>query len=72
MNKETDRQGHYAGLRPRVMAIILGIAFVPLILLSGTIYYHYSATVKKKIRNELRGIAENRKSTIDLFLKDRA
>ncbi|MFH1672387.1 MAG: ATP-binding protein [Pseudomonadota bacterium] len=72
MNKETDRESHYAGLRPRVMAIILGIAFVPLILLSGTIYYHYSTTVKEKIRNELRGIAENRKSTVDLFLKDRA
>lgn len=72
MNKETDRQSDYAGLRPRVMAIIFFIAFVPLILLGGTIYYHYSATVKEKIRNELRNVAENRKSAIDLFLEDRS
>lgn len=72
MDRGENRSSYYRHLRRQFMAIILFIAFVPLVLLSGTIYYHYSRTVKEKIRNELKNVAENRKSTIDLFLKDRA
>lgn len=72
MDRKENRSGYYRTLRRQFMAIILFIAFVPLVLLSGTIYYHYSRTVKEKIRTELKNVAENRKSTIDLFLKDRA
>ncbi len=67
-----EKPRYYRQLRRQFTAIIFFIAFVPLILLSGTIYYHYSRTVKEKIRNELKNVVENRKSTIDLFLKDRA
>ena len=72
MTKEKDLHGYYTGLRTKFMVIIFFIAFVPLILLGGTIYYHYSATVKEKIRNELKLITKNRKDTIELFLNDRA
>ena len=72
MTKEKELHGYYTRLRTKFMVIIFSIAFVPLILLGGTTYYHYSTTVKEKIRNELKLIAKNRKDTIDLFLNDRA
>ncbi len=72
MTKEKELHAYYARLRTKFMGIIFFIAFIPLILLGGTTYYHYSTTVKEKIRNELKFVAENRKSTIDLFLDDRA
>lgn len=72
MDTRKNRHTYYRHLRRRFMAIIFFIAFVPLILLSGTIYYHYSRTVKEKIRGELKNMVENRQNTIDLFLKDRA
>ncbi len=72
MTKEKELHRYYTRLRTKFMSIIFFIAFIPLILLGGTIYYHYSATVKEKVINELKFVAENRKGTIDLFLDDRA
>jgi two-component system NtrC family sensor kinase len=72
MTQEKELHRYYVRLRTKFIAIIFFIAFIPLILLGGTIYYHYSATVKDKIRNELKSMVKNRKSTIDLFLNDRA
>ncbi|RZB34270.1 MAG: two-component system [Desulfobacteraceae bacterium Eth-SRB1] len=72
MTQEKELHRYYARLRTKFIAIIFFIAFIPLILLGGTTYYHYSATVKEKIRKELKLIAKNRKDTIDLFLNDRA
>jgi len=70
--KELQLHGYYTRLRTKFTGIIFFMAFIPLILLGGTIYHHYSTTVKEKIRNELKFVAENKKSTIDLFLDDRA
>ena len=72
MTQEKELHRYYARLRAKFIAIISFIAFIPLILLGGTTYYYYSTTVKQKIRNELKLVAKNRKSTIDLFLNDRA
>ena len=72
MSNENELHRHYVRLRPKFMFIIFCIAFIPLILLGGTTYYYYSVTVKEKIRNELKSVTTNRKSTIDLFLNDRA
>ena len=72
MTQEKELHRYYARLRTKFIAIIFFIAFIPLILLGGTTYYHYSTTVKEKIRNELKLITKNRKDTIDLFLNDRA
>ncbi|MBW2737678.1 MAG: two-component sensor histidine kinase [Deltaproteobacteria bacterium] len=72
MTKEKELHRYYTRLRTKFMVIIFCIAFVPLILLGGTTYYHYSTTVKEKIGNELKLITKNRKDTIDLFLNDRA
>jgi two-component system NtrC family sensor kinase len=71
MDKYEEIHRYYVRFRSKVTVIIFFVALVPLVLLGGTIYYHYSTTVKDKIRNELTSIAENRKNTLDLFLNDR-
>ncbi len=45
MNKKENRHSYYARLRLRLMAAIFFVAFVPLIVLGGTIYYHYSTNI---------------------------
>ncbi len=45
MDNKKNRHSDYAGLRLKLIAIIFFVAFVPLTVLGGTIYYHYSTNV---------------------------
>lgn len=63
---------YYARLRRWSITAVLIIAFIPLVLLAGTIHYHYGFTIKEKLKEELHSAVENKRNTINTVLHERA
>lgn len=62
----------YTKLRWKLIAMTLGFSLVPLFVLGWNIYYQFHVSYTEKIRDNLKTLAENRRSSIDLFLDERA
>jgi two-component system NtrC family sensor kinase len=61
----------YRRLFRRMTATALVVALVPLYLLGGIIYFYFSQAHDAKLREELRNLAVNRVSALNLFLAER-
>ncbi|MBM4137404.1 MAG: two-component sensor histidine kinase, partial [Nitrospira sp.] len=62
----------YRELKRHIIYILMSASFIPLILMGGFIYYRFSTTVKEKSLEYMTRAVEQHKSTIDLFLAERA
>lgn len=62
---------HLQKLRWEIVATIIGFSVVPLILLGSVIYHEFSSSYNAKVRESLRTLVENRRSSLDLFLEER-
>ncbi len=62
---------HYKKLWLKIIFTTLGFSIIPLIALGVTIYYQFSVSYSAKIYENLRTLAENRRSALDLFFDER-
>jgi two-component system NtrC family sensor kinase len=58
-------------LRWKIILATLGFSVIPLLILGGWIYYEFSVSYTAEIMDNLKTLAENRCSSIDLFLNER-
>ena len=62
---------HYKKLWLKIIFTTLGFSLIPLVALGVTIYYQFSVSYSAKIYENLKTLAENRRSTMDLFFDER-
>jgi two-component system, NtrC family, sensor kinase len=62
---------HYKKLWWDIILATLSFAVVPLFILGGVIYHQFSVSYTAKIMDNMKTLAENRASSIDLFLEER-
>jgi two-component system, NtrC family, sensor kinase len=62
---------HYKKLWLKIIFTTLGFSLIPLIALGVTIYYQFSVSYSAKIYENLKTLAENRRSALDLFFDER-
>ena len=62
---------HYKKLWWDIILATLGFSVVPLFILGGVIYHQFSVSYTAKIMDNMKTLAENRASSIDLFLEER-
>src|SRR4030042_5831640 len=62
---------HYKKLWLKIIFTPLGFSLIPLVALGVTIYYQFSVSYSAKIYENLKTLAENRRSTMDLFFDER-
>jgi two-component system NtrC family sensor kinase len=54
-----------------IILTILAFSVIPLLILGAFIYYQFSQSYYTKIMEDMKNLAENRSSSIDLFLDER-
>ena len=62
---------HYKKLWWDIILATLSFSVVPLFILGGVIYHQFSVSYTAKIMDNMKTLAENRASSIDLFLEER-
>lgn len=62
---------YYNTLRRKIIATTLSFSLVPLFALGLTIYYQFSLAYSDKVMEDIRTLAVNRRSTIELFFDER-
>ncbi len=62
---------HYKKLWWDIILATLSFSVVPLFILGGVIYHQFSVSYTAKIKDNMKTLAENRASSIDLFLEER-
>jgi two-component system NtrC family sensor kinase len=62
---------HYKKLWRDIILATLSFSVVPLLILGGVIYHQFSVSYTAKIMENMKTLAENRASSIDLFLEER-
>jgi two-component system, NtrC family, sensor kinase len=67
----TPRSPLYIGLQRKIIFLTLLVAFVPLVLMGGTIYWQFARIYREKIDEQLRYRAATHGNTVDVFLSER-
>ncbi len=62
---------YYKKLWWQIILTILAFSVIPLFLLGGVIYHQFRESYYTKIMEDMKTLAENRSSSIDLFLDER-
>ncbi|MGO9620464.1 MAG: ATP-binding protein [Desulfobaccales bacterium] len=62
---------YYKKLWWQIILTILAFSVIPLLVLGAVIYYQFSQSYYTKIMEDMKTLAENRSSSIDLFLDER-
>ncbi len=62
---------HYRKLWWQIIVATLSFSIFPLLILGGVIYHQFSVSYTAKIMDNMKTLAENRASSIDLFLEER-
>ena len=71
-NEKITSDEQYRELKRHIINILMAASFIPLILMGGFIYYRFSTTVKEKSLEYMTRAVDQHKTTIDLFLTERA
>ena len=64
-------QKYFEKLGLKIIAVTLGFSLIPLFALGATIYYQFNSTFQNKMIESLRNLAQNRKSSLELFIDER-
>lgn len=62
---------HFQILRTKIIAMALSFSLLPLFVLGLTVYYQFSEAYWNKIVESARTLAQNRRDTLELFLRER-
>jgi len=57
-------------LRRFIMVILLAAACIPVLIISGSVYYEYAASVKKNTNDQLKSLVMHHKKVIEAFLQE--
>ena len=60
----------YRGLHRYIITILFMAAAIPLVLIAGSIYYQYRATIKDKVTIQLTSLVNHHKESIERFLQE--
>ncbi len=71
MWRKSVRAPYYKHLIRNMIFTILGVSFIPVFLVSWTIYYAFASAYHEKINTHLVTLVENHKRQIDAFLNAR-
>ena len=61
----------YSALRLKIEIVTLCFSLIPLFALGLTIYYQFSGAYSNRIKDEVRTLAENERTSIEMFLDER-
>ncbi len=64
-------QKYFEKLGLKIIAVTLSFSLIPLFALGATIYYQFNSTFQNKMIESLRNLAQNRKSSLELFIDER-
>lgn len=62
---------HYRALMRNIVVIIISVSFIPLILVSSTIYYQFRTSYREKVYAHLKDLVKNHTRNIDSFLQEK-
>ena len=62
---------YYRVLMRNIVVIIISVSFIPLILVSSTIYYQFRTSYREKVYAHLRLLVQNHTQNIDSFLGEK-
>ena len=62
---------YYRVLMRNIVVIIISVSFIPLILVSSTIYYQFRTSYREKVYAHLRALVQNHTQNIDNFLGEK-
>jgi two-component system NtrC family sensor kinase len=62
---------YYRVLMRNIVVIIISVSFIPLILVSSTIYYQFRTSYREKVYDHLRALVQNHTRNIDSFLREK-
>jgi two-component system NtrC family sensor kinase len=72
MPLQTDKKiTYYRSLALYMVLTIIAVSFVPVFLVSSTIYYQFNQSYRKKVNDHLLELVERHKKQIDGFLNER-
>jgi two-component system NtrC family sensor kinase len=71
INKRRLPNPHYRMLMRNIVLIIISVSFIPLILVSSTIYYQFRTSYREKVYAHLRGLVQYHTNHIDSFLTEK-
>ncbi|UCG06327.1 MAG: two-component sensor histidine kinase [Desulfobacterales bacterium] len=62
---------YYRLLMRNIVFVIISVSFIPLILVSSTIYYQFRTSYREKVYAHLRELVQNHTQNIDSFLSEK-
>jgi len=71
LKKETPANPYYRLLMRNIVVIIIGAAFIPLVVVSSTIYYQFRTSYREKVQDHLRELVQKHTQRIDNFLNEK-
>jgi len=72
MTKDNHLTDHYLrSLNRNIILIIIIVSVIPLILVSGTIYYQFRASYHEKVYDHLRELVQSHSQNIDSYLQEK-
>ena len=69
--KDIPINTHYRSLRKNILLIGMIVPLVPMILVSGIIFYQFHISFKKEVRAHFKAVVQEGKQRIDHFLSDK-
>lgn len=69
--KDIPTDTYYRSLLKNILLIGMVVPLVPMILVSGIIFYQFHISYKKEVRSHLEEVVQKEKQRIDHFLKDK-
>lgn len=69
--KDIPTDTYYRSLWKNILLIGMVVPLVPMILVSGIIFYHFHISYKKEVRSHLEEVVQKGKQSIDIFLKEK-
>ena len=69
--KDIPTDTDYRSLRKNILLIGMVVPLVPMILVSGIIFYQFHISFKKEVRAHFKAVVQEGKQRIDNFLNDK-
>lgn len=69
--KDIPTDTYYRSLWKNILLIGMVVPLVPMILVSGIIFYQFHISYKKEVRSHLEEVVQKGKQSIDIFLKEK-
>ena len=62
---------YYRSLMKSILSIVVAVPFIPMVLVSGIIFYQFHIAYKEKVYAHLGETVQKGKQSVDFFLKEK-